>query len=162
MSTTTHTPVLINLHPSPLPPPPDKTFDLVVIGGGPSGEMTAMLATRSGLSALLIESELVGGECPYWACVPSKALLRPLDVLSAAGAVGGAREIVSPGQQVQKKPVLAGVWKRRDFFTKSWTDDANLKLMADHQVTVVRGFGRIAGVKRVGVQAWGQRRAGRV
>jgi pyruvate/2-oxoglutarate dehydrogenase complex dihydrolipoamide dehydrogenase (E3) component len=112
--------------------------------------MTAMRATRGGLTALLIESELVGGECPYWACVPSKALLRPGDVLSAGGAVGGAREITKDA-----KPVLDGVWKRRDFFTKSWTDGANVKLMADHGVDVVRGFGRIAGVKKVHVQAWG-------
>jgi hypothetical protein len=88
--------------------------------------------------------------CDPWTCYPRPAL-------SAERARSSLRD-----SRFQKKPVLAGVWKRRDFFTKSWTDDANLKLMADHQVTVVRGFGRIAGVKRVGVQAWGQRRAGRV
>ena len=113
-----------------------------------------MRATRSGLTALIIESELVGGECPYWACVPSKALLRPMDVLEAAGAVGGARELVMDGKGM-KKPVLDGVWKRRDLFAKNWVDDANLKLMADHHVDVVRGFGRIAGVKKVTVQPWG-------
>jgi pyruvate/2-oxoglutarate dehydrogenase complex dihydrolipoamide dehydrogenase (E3) component len=139
---------------SPLPAPSTNVYDLIVIGAGPAGEKTAIRATRGGLTALIIECELVGGECPYWACVPSKAILRPLDALEAASVVGGAREVVSEGEHI-KKPVLDGVWKRRDFFSKNWTDDANLKLMADHKVDVVRGFGRIAGVKKVSVQAWG-------
>ena len=155
MASSTHTPVAINLHPTPLPSPSTTSYDLIVIGGGSTGEMTAMRATRGGLTALIIESELVGGECPYWACVPSKALLRPLDTLEAAGAVGGARELVMEEGEAMKKPVLDGVWKRRDFFAKHWTDDASLKLMADHHVDVIRGFGRIAGVRKVTVQPWG-------
>ena len=155
MASSFNTPVTINIHPSSLPPPSTTTYDLIIIGGGSTGEMTAMRATRGGLTALIVESELVGGECPYWACVPSKALLRPLDALEAAGAVGGARELVMEEGKTVKKPLLDGVWKRRDFFAKNWTDDANLKLMADHHVDVIRGFGRIAGVRKVTVQPWG-------
>ena len=77
MAASTYTRPTINLHPSPLPAPSTNVYDLIVIGAGPAGEMTAMRATRGGLTALVIESELVGGECPYWACVPSKAILRP-------------------------------------------------------------------------------------
>ncbi len=142
----------IDLHPSSNPPSAlqSREYDLIVIGGGPAGEMTAMRTTHGGLTVLLIESELVGGECPYWACVPSKALLRPAEVLDAAAAVGGAREVVSGTM-----PDLEGVWKRRNFFAKNWKDDANLTLMKDHGVDVVRGFGRVLGVKTVSVQEYG-------
>ena len=149
MAASTYTRPAINLHPSPAAPS-TNVYDLIVIGGSPAGETTAMRATGGGLTALIIESELVGGECP----TGRAAILRPLDALEAASAVGGAPEIVAEGQHI-KKPVLDGVWKRRDFFSKNWTDDANLKLMADHKVDIVRGFGRIAGVKKVSVQAWG-------
>lgn len=66
-------------------------YDLVVLGGGPVGENVADRAVRGGLKAVVVESELVGGECSYWACMPSKALLRSGQALRAARRVPGAR-----------------------------------------------------------------------
>ena len=67
----------------------DETYDVIVIGAGPTGENVADRAVRGGLTAVIVESELVGGECSYWACMPSKALLRPAQVVAEAGSVGG-------------------------------------------------------------------------
>src|SRR5699024_6185104 len=68
-------------------------FDVVVIGAGPVGENVADYAHQGGLSAAIVESDLVGGECSYWACIPSKALLRPVRAVDAARRVAGAREV---------------------------------------------------------------------
>ena len=67
----------------------DETYDVIVIGAGPTGENVADRAIKGGLTAVIVEAELVGGECSYWACMPSKALLRPADVVAEAGAVRG-------------------------------------------------------------------------
>lgn len=70
----------------------DLEVDVVVLGAGPVGENVAQYATEdSGLTCALVEAELVGGECSYYACMPSKALLRPLDVATTAGQLGGLR-----------------------------------------------------------------------
>src|SRR3984885_10968834 len=69
-------------------------YDVVVIGAGPTGENVADRAVRGGLTAAIVEAELVGGECSYWACMPSKALLRPVAALAEARAVAGSREAV--------------------------------------------------------------------
>ena len=66
----------------------DETYDVIVIGAGPTGENVADRAIRGGLTAAIVEAELVGGECSYWACMPSKALLRPVRVAAEAGAAG--------------------------------------------------------------------------
>src|SRR5271165_1981693 len=87
-----------NLHPSMPrlkrnPSNMDKlSYDVIVIGAGPTGENVADRAVKGGLTAAIIESELVGGECSYWACMPSKALLRPGIALEDARNVSGARE----------------------------------------------------------------------
>jgi len=69
-----------------------EEFDVVVIGGGPAGENLAGRCTDCGLWIAVVEDELLGGECSYWACMPSKALLRPDHVLEAARRVPGARQ----------------------------------------------------------------------
>ncbi len=66
----------------------DRTYDVLVLGGGPAGENAADVAAQHGLAVALVERELVGGECSYWACMPSKALLRPGDMLDAATRTG--------------------------------------------------------------------------
>ena len=69
-----------------------QEYDVVVIGAGPAGENVAARTVKGGLRTAIVESELVGGECSYWACIPSKALLRPLEVWNAARSIAGARE----------------------------------------------------------------------
>jgi pyruvate/2-oxoglutarate dehydrogenase complex dihydrolipoamide dehydrogenase (E3) component len=92
----------------------ETEYDLIVIGGGAVAENVADRAVKGGLTAVLIESELVGGECSYWACMPSKALLRSGIALRAAQNVGGAREAVTGTLDV------AATLKRRDSFTHNW------------------------------------------
>lgn len=73
----------------------EHTYDVVVLGAGPVGQNAAERARAAGLSVAMVERELVGGECSYWACVPSKALLRPVIAVADADHVDGAREAVS-------------------------------------------------------------------
>src|SRR5437868_5706097 len=94
-----------------------RTYDVVVLGAGPTGENVAARTVRGGLSTVIVESELVGGECSYWACMPSKALLRPRQALVDAWAVDGARQAVTGALDVPA--VLA----RRDGFASQWKDD---------------------------------------
>jgi pyruvate/2-oxoglutarate dehydrogenase complex dihydrolipoamide dehydrogenase (E3) component len=124
----------------------DQQYDVVVIGAGPPGENVAGRARRGGLSVAVVESELVGGECSYWACVPSKALLRPPAVLAAARAVDGARQAVTG--ELDAGAVLA----RRTRFTGGWTDDAGQVAWVDGTgSTLIRGRARLAGERRVEV-----------
>ena len=67
-----------------------QSYDVVVIGGGPAGESAALRVAAAGLTAVVVEAALVGGECGYWACIPSKALLRSAEALRAARRVAGA------------------------------------------------------------------------
>ncbi|MEJ1813975.1 dihydrolipoyl dehydrogenase family protein [Clavibacter michiganensis] len=123
------------------------SYDLIVIGAGPVGENVADRAKQGGLSVLVVESELVGGECSYWACMPSKALLRSGSALRAARAVAGSKEAVTGDLDV------AAVLKRRDSFTSSWDDQGQVSWLEGIGIDLARGHGRISGPRRVTVTA---------
>jgi dihydrolipoamide dehydrogenase len=124
-----------------------RSYDLVVIGAGPVGENVADYAHKRGLSVAIVESELVGGECSYWACIPSKAMLRPALTLEAAKRVGGAREAVTGALDA------AAVLRRRDSFVSDWDDSGQVEWLDGAGIDLVRGHGRITGVRTVSVTA---------
>src|SRR5665213_1162637 len=93
-----------------------QEYDVVVVGAGPTGENLAERVVKGGLSVVVVEAELVGGDCSYWACMPSKALLRPGRALADAQHVAGSREAITG------KLDVAAVLGRRDKFTDNWED----------------------------------------
>jgi pyruvate/2-oxoglutarate dehydrogenase complex dihydrolipoamide dehydrogenase (E3) component len=119
------------------------TFDVIVIGAGPPGENIAEQVARSGLSCAVVEAELVGGECSYWACMPSKALLRPWAALQAAKAVPG----IETAERLSADDVLAS----RDRFAANWRDEGQVEWLDDTGAVLLRGHGRLAGERRVDV-----------
>jgi dihydrolipoamide dehydrogenase len=120
-------------------------YDVIVVGAGPTGENVADRVVRAGLTAVIVESELVGGECSYWACMPSKALLRPAAALADARAVAGSREAVTGDLDAN------AVLKRRDEFTSHWKDDGQVSWLEGAGIALVRGHGRLVGEKQVAV-----------
>ncbi len=120
-----------------------QEFDLIVIGGGPVGENVADRAVQGGLSTVIVEHELVGGECSYWACMPSKALLRAGAAISAARRVPGAAEAVTGQLDVQ------ALFAHRDDVVKHWDDSGQLEWLDGAGIQLVRGHGRIDGQRRV-------------
>ena len=118
-------------------------FDVVVLGAGPIGQNVAERARAAGLNVAMVERELVGGECSYWACVPSKALLRPVIALSDVRRVDGAREAVTGSINP------AGVFGRRDRYVSNWDDTGQADWVAGIGATLVRGHGRLDGPRRV-------------
>jgi pyruvate/2-oxoglutarate dehydrogenase complex dihydrolipoamide dehydrogenase (E3) component len=118
-------------------------FDVVVLGAGPIGQNVAERARAAGLNVAMVERELVGGECSYWACVPSKALLRPVIALSDVRRVDGAREAVTGSINP------AGVFGRRDRYVTNWDDTDQADWVAGIGATLVRGHGRLDGPRRV-------------
>ena len=122
------------------------TWDVIVIGGGPAGENAADHAIRgSDRTAVIVEAELVGGECSYWACMPSKALLRPLDVAAAANHLGGIRGPV----EIDPAALLA----RRDSWVNRYDDSGQVEWARGAGIDVVRGHGRLVSERRVEVSA---------
>jgi pyruvate/2-oxoglutarate dehydrogenase complex dihydrolipoamide dehydrogenase (E3) component len=119
--------------------------DLIVIGAGPAGEVCAGRAAGEGLDVALVERELVGGECAYWACMPSKALLRPAELLAEVKRVPGAKQAVTGDLE----PAL--VLARRDEVIHDLDDAAQLSWVQDRDITLYRGQARLDGERRVRV-----------
>ncbi|ADB30206.1 pyridine nucleotide-disulphide oxidoreductase dimerization region [Kribbella flavida DSM 17836] len=126
-------------------PSESTTFDVVIIGAGPVGENVADRVVQGGLSAAIVERELVGGECSYWACMPTKALLRD------AAAVRAARALPAAGQAVTGGLEVAAVLARRDRFASNWSDTGQAEWLDQAGIALVRGHGRITGTRVVTV-----------
>ncbi|RXZ67056.1 dihydrolipoyl dehydrogenase family protein [Agromyces albus] len=124
----------------------EREVDVVVIGGGPVGENVADRARAAGLEVVLVEHELLGGECTNWACVPSKTLLRSSAVLRAAKRVPGAAEAITGELDV------AAVLRRRDYWVSDWKDDGDVEWLAGIGAELERGHGRLDGPHRVIVE----------
>lgn len=122
-------------------------YDLIVIGAGPVGENVADRAVQGGLSVAIVEAELVGGECSYWACMPSKTLLRPVAALRAARAVPGAAAAVTGGVDA------TATLRSRDAIVHEWSDVGQVDWLQGAGIDLVRGHGRLDGEKRVRVVA---------
>src|SRR5215213_7854195 len=119
------------------------SYDVVVIGAGPGGEVAAGRLAGAGLSVAIVEDRKVGGECSFWACMPSKALLRPAEVLAEVRRVPGAAEASQGRLDVQ------AVLDRRDEIVHDLDDSSQLPWLEDRGIDLYRGWGRIAAPNRV-------------
>jgi len=107
-------------------PAAQNAYDVIVIGTGPIGQTVAERTRAAGLTVAAVERELVRGECSYWACIPSKAMLRPVDA--------------------------PAVFKRRDGYVTDWHDDVQADWLKSIGAELIRGYGRLNGIRRVAVQ----------
>lgn len=123
----------------------DRSFDVIVIGAGPAGEVAVGRLGAAGLEVALVERELVGGECSFYACMPSKGLLRPGQALAEARRVPGAAEAVTGGVDVE------AAFERRDEIVHDLDDSSQMPWLEERGIALVRGHGRLAGERRVEV-----------
>ena len=130
----------------------DSSYDCIVIGAGPAGEVAAgRLATRGKRSVAIVEQDLVGGECSFYACMPSKALLRPPEVLAEARRVPGAAEAITGSLDVQ------AIFERRDEVVHGLDDAAQLPWLEDRGIKLFRGAGRLVSGVAGPVSGWDHR-----
>ncbi|MGV9235023.1 dihydrolipoyl dehydrogenase family protein [Streptomyces nigra] len=120
-----------------------RTYDVVVIGAGPVGENVADRTRAAGLSTVIVEKERLGGECSFWACEPSKALLRPVLARADARRVPGLRHAVDGPLDVP------AVFAHRDVMVHHWHDEDQVDWLNSVSVDLVRGHGRLDGPREV-------------
>jgi dihydrolipoamide dehydrogenase len=123
-----------------------EEFDVVVVGGGVGAIAAARKLASAGVSVALVEDRLVGGECHYWGCNPTRTLLRPIEVFNLAKAVPGVRELVSGTQ-----PEVSAVFAKRDAIIEHLSDQDRVASLRAAGVAVFHGFGRLCGERTVRV-----------
>jgi dihydrolipoamide dehydrogenase len=123
----------------------EREFDVVVLGAGPAGEVIAGRLAQRGKRVVLVECRLIGGECSFWACMPSKALLRPAEALAEIRRIPGATEAVTGRLDV------SAVLARRDEVIHNLDDESQLPWIQSNGIELVRGRGRLEGERRIRV-----------